>query len=55
NSSVGNSNGNSNGTTSNNNAGGSAGGPRQYPLHTQRADSVMLWLRAIILRPTNLS
>ncbi|CAG8739023.1 21486_t:CDS:2, partial [Dentiscutata erythropus] len=39
NSSVGNSNGNSNGTTSNNNAGGSVGGPRQYPLHTQRADS----------------
>ncbi|RIB18612.1 hypothetical protein C2G38_2184199 [Gigaspora rosea] len=54
NSSGGNSNGNSNGTT-NNNTGGSAGGPRQYPLHTQRADSVMLWLRAIILRPTNLS
>ncbi|CAG8569928.1 1672_t:CDS:2, partial [Funneliformis caledonium] len=24
--------------------------PRQYPLHTQRADSVMMWLRAIILR-----
>ena len=25
-------------------------GPRQYPLHTQRADSVMMWLRAIILK-----
>ncbi|CAI2181385.1 17207_t:CDS:2, partial [Funneliformis geosporum] len=27
--------------------------PRQYPLHTQRADSVMMWLRAIILRQEN--
>ncbi|CAG8532343.1 7051_t:CDS:1 [Acaulospora colombiana] len=32
------------------NGSGNSGGPRQYPLHTQRADSVMMWLRAVILR-----
>ncbi|RHZ47740.1 hypothetical protein Glove_568g7 [Diversispora epigaea] len=35
----------------NTNCNGNPGGPRQYPLHTQRADSVMMWLRAVILRP----
>ncbi|CAG8500595.1 18056_t:CDS:2 [Rhizophagus irregularis] len=38
----------SNSSYSNNSNGSS--GPRQYPLHTQRADSVMMWLKAIILR-----
>ncbi|RIA98749.1 hypothetical protein C1645_749176 [Glomus cerebriforme] len=38
---------NSSSNSSNNNG---SPGPRQYPLHTQRADSVMMWLRAIILR-----
>ncbi|CAG8511281.1 567_t:CDS:2, partial [Diversispora eburnea] len=35
----------------NTNCNGNTGGPRQYPLHTQRADSIIMWLRAVILRP----